>query len=281
MTGRRGGRNRGKRRGGGVGGSGPALGAGAVVAAAARAGRRHGWRVLAVAVVVCMVTAVAEIVVDEFVDRASLPQSLLADLSASGVSILGAVFLSGFVTRLVGGTDDGGDSVSVRQVLRTLPWARLVGADLLVTLIVVAGLIALVIPGLIAINLFAVVGPVIEIENRPVIAALRRSAHLVRHHFWTVALLVTLPVAVAAEIDTLAPHPSSVRAIVAILAIRGLGEALAETAIGLILVKLCYRLVALDRAPAAARQEPGESASETRTNGEGTKPGHRPGPRSS
>jgi hypothetical protein len=130
-----------------------------------------------------MVTAVVEIVVDEFVDRASLPLSLLADLSASGVSILGAVFLSGFVTRLVGGTDDGSESVSVREVLRTLPWARLVGADLMVALIVVAGLIALVIPGLVAINLFAVVGPVIEIENRPVIAALRRSAHLVRQHF--------------------------------------------------------------------------------------------------
>jgi len=231
-------------------------------------------------VVVCTVTAVVEIVVDEFVDRASLPLSLLADLSASGVSILGAVFLSGFATRLVGGTDDGSKSVSVRQVLRTLPWARLVGADLLVALLVVAGLIALVIPGLIAINLFAVVGPVIEIENKPVIAALRRSAHLVRPHFWAVVLLVTLPVAVAAEIDDIAPHPSSVRAILAILAIRGLGEALAETAIGLILVKLCYRLIALDRAPAAARQEPGESASATRTNGDGTKPGHRPGPRS-
>jgi hypothetical protein len=226
-----------------------------------------------------MVTAVVEIVVDEFVDRASLPLSLLADLSASGVSILGAVFLSGFVTRLVGGTDDGSDSVSVRQVLRTLPWARLVGADLLVVLIVVAGLIALVIPGLVAINLFAVVGPVIEIENRPVIASLRRSAHLVRPHFWTVALLVTLPVAVAAEIDDIAPHPSSVPAILAILAIRGLGEALAETAIGLILVKLCYRHIALDRPPAAARPEPSDSASGPRANGEGTEPGHRPGPR--
>jgi hypothetical protein len=95
-----------------------------------------------------------------------------------------------------------------------------------------------------------------------------------------VVLLVTLPVAVAAEIDVIAPHPSSVQAILAILAIRGLGEALAETAIGLILVKLCYRLIALDRAP-AARREPGESASGTRTNGEGSEPGHRSEPRSS
>jgi hypothetical protein len=215
-----------------------------------------------------MITAVAEIVVDDLVDRASLPLALLVDLSASAVSILGAVFLSGFLTRLVGEAEDGSESVSVRDVLRTLPWARLAGADLMVVLLVVIGLIALVIPGLVAITLFAVVGPVIEIENRPVIAALRRSAHLVRQHFWTVALLVTLPMAVASEIDSLAPHPSSVRAILATLAIRGLGEALIEAAIGLILVKLCYQLIALDRAPAAAGREPGESAS-------GRQQGHR------
>jgi hypothetical protein len=211
---------------------------------------------------VCVVTAVVEIVVDHFVDRANLPLSLLADLSASGVSILGAVFLSGFLTRLVGEADDGGERVSVREVVRTLPWGRLVGADLMVALLVVIGLIALVIPGLVAINLFAVVGPVIEIEDRPVIAALRRSAHLVRQHFWMVVLLVTLPVAVASEIDILAPHPSSVRAILAILAVWGLGEALIEAAIGLISVKLCYRLIELDRAPAAAEREPTGSASE-------------------
>jgi hypothetical protein len=209
-----------------------------------------------------MITALVEIVVDDFVDRANLPLSLLADLSASAVSILGAVFLSGFLTRLVGDAENGNDSISAREVLRTLPWARLVGADLMVVLLVVIGLIALVIPGLVAITLFAVVGPVIEIENRPVIAALRRSAYLVRQHFWTVALLVTLPVAVASEIDALAPHPSSPRAILATLAIRGFAEALIEAAIGLILVKLCYRLIALDHAPdAAAGRGPDESAS--------------------
>jgi hypothetical protein len=240
----------------GAGEAGPALGAGAVVAAAARAGSRHKWRILAVSLVVCLVTAVVEIVVSDFVDRANLPLSLLADLSASGVTILGAVFLSGFLTRLIGETAAGGESVSVREVVRTLPWGRLVGADLLVALLVVIGLLALVIPGLVAINLFAVVGPVIEIENKPVIAALRRSAQLVRPHFWTVALLVTLPVAVASEIDTLAPHPSSWQAILAVVAVRGVGEALLEAAIGLVVVQLSYRLIALDRAsqPSAGRR---------------------------
>jgi hypothetical protein len=230
------------------------LGVGAIIAAAARAGRRGGWRVLAVAVVVSVLTALAEVVADVFADQASLPLSLLTALSASGVVLLGTVFLSGFLSRLVREVEGSSERASVRTVLRTLPWGRLIGADLLVGLLVVAGLIALVIPGLAAIVFFAVVGPVIEIENRPVIAALRRSAHLVRPHFWAVALLVVLPLAVASGIfDSVAPHPDSLWAVLQILAIRGLAEALVEAAIGLILVELCYRLIALDRA-----QEPGQ-----------------------
>jgi hypothetical protein len=170
------------------------------------------------------------------------------------VVLLGTVFLSGFLSRLVREVEGGSERASVRTVVRTLPWGRLIGADLLVGLLVVVGLIALVIPGLAAIVFFAVVGPVIEIENRPVIAALRRSAHLVRRHFWPVALLVVLPLAVATGIfDSVAPHPDSLWAVLEILAIRGLAEALVEAAIGLTLVELCYRLIAVDRV-----QEPGQ-----------------------
>jgi hypothetical protein len=224
-----------------------------VLVGAARAGRRRGWRILTAAVVVSLVTALADIVVKNVIDRTSLPVALAADLSASGVTLLGAVFLSGFLSKLVGAGEAGTDRPSVREILRTLPWGRLIGADLLVSLIVVAGVIALVIPGLVAINLLAVVGPVIEIENRSVIAALRRSAHLVRQHFWTVALLVLVPVTMASDISTFAPEPLSARSVLEILAVRGLGEGLAEAVIGLILVTLCRRLIALDRAPAAAR----------------------------
>ena len=49
-----------------------------------------------------------------------------------------------------------------------------------------------------------------------------------------------------------APEPLSVRSVLAILAVRGLGGGLAEAAIGLILVTVCRRLIALDRATAVA-----------------------------
>ena len=218
------------------------------VAAAARAGSRHVWRILAAAFLVSIATALVEIAVNNLIDRTNVPLAILGALSAAGVSILGTVFLSGFLCRLVGETEHGKERTSVKRVLGTLPWLRLAWADILVALLVVIGLIALVIPGLVAINLFAVVGPVIEIEDRPVIAALRRSAHLVRRHFWKVALLATLPVILASEIDNVGPgHPTTAGAILEALAIRGLAEAVVEAGIGLMLVELAYRLIALDR----------------------------------
>ena len=55
---------------------------------------------------------------------------------------------------------------------------------------VVVGLVLLVLPGLILLTWFALVGPVIEIEHRRVGEAFRRSRALVRRHFWLVAAFV-------------------------------------------------------------------------------------------
>ncbi len=235
---------------GGTGGTsgkraGPRVGVGGVLAAAARAGRRYWPRILPVTIAVSLVTAVIEIVVEEYVDRANSSLSIVADISASGVSLLGAVFLSGYICRLL--SDERDDDTGVLAVLRTLPWGRLAGADLLVSAIVVVALLLLVIPGLVAISFLGLTGSVIEVEDRRVIAAMRRSAHLARGHFWTVALLVTLPVALAGEIDAAAPEPGTWHGILANLGIRGLAEAIAEAAIALVLVSLSKRLIELDR----------------------------------
>jgi len=242
-----------------------------IVAAAARSARRDGGRILAVAITVSTVTAAAEIAVDHLIDPNDVTLSLAAGISAAAVSLLGTVFLSGFLSRLVGAaehgaadpgkadhgaaadhgtaTPDRAKRVTVGQVARHLPWGRLVRADLLMVLIVIIGTLLLVIPGLVAITLLAVTGPVIEIEHRKVLAALRRSARLVRHHFWSVVLLATVPVLVASEIESVAPEPSGVGEILAVLAVRGIVEGVLEAAIGLVLVELCYRLIDLDARP--------------------------------
>jgi hypothetical protein len=222
-----------------------------VVAAAARTGRRNAWRIVAVAVVVSGAASAVEMTVHTFTGHANLTVSVLAGLGTSTVSLLGVVFLSGFLGRLVGEADHGGTHASVRDVLRTLQWRRLIYCDLLVVGIVVLGLIALVIPGLIAVVSLAVVGPVIEVENCPVAAALRRSAHLVRQRVWTVVLLAALPTIATTQIPTSFPHLVSTGAALAFLGFR-VGEALIEAALGLVLVELCYRLIALDAARPAA-----------------------------
>jgi hypothetical protein len=226
------------------------LGLRAIVVGAARAGRQDVWRILAVALVVSVITAVTEIIVDNIVDPNNELTSIAGSLSTQAVTLLGTVVLSGFLCKLVGkvraGGERGYEPVRIGRVLRQLPWVRLIVADLVVTVLFIAGLLALVIPGLVVFNLFAVVGPVIEIEHRSAFGGLRRSAHLVRHRFWPVALLATLPVILVGEIESSLPDPHGVPRILEVLAVRGIVIALIEAAIGLVLVMLCYRLIDLD-----------------------------------
>jgi hypothetical protein len=237
-----------------------------VIVAAARAGRRDWPRIIPVAIGVSLATALVEILVEHYTDPANLPVALTAIISASAVSLLGTVFLSGFICRLVAAAEHGHERVTLGRVARALPWGRLILADILMVVIVVIGLLALVLPGLIALTALAVTGPLIEIENQPVLTALRRSASLVRRRFWTVALLATLPLAISSEIEALIPHPSGGGEILAVVALRGVVEGLLEAAIGLILVQLCYRLIAVNAprpAPAgggsAGTVEPGQA----------------------
>jgi hypothetical protein len=214
---------------------------------------RDPWRILAAAIVVSAVTALLDIVADDLVDKTKLPLVFVTSLSATGAATFGDVFLSGFLCRIV---SDGayGTRASIRQVAAGLPWRRLIGADLLVALLVIIGLAALIIPGLVVITLFAVAGPVIEIERRPVVSALRRSAGLARQHFWTVALLGTLPLVLSYLLDWQVPRLDRPGAILTFIAVRGIGEAVVQAAAGLLLVELCYRLRAADlqRADAAS-----------------------------
>jgi hypothetical protein len=225
----------------------PALPVREILAAAARAFRRSLWRIVGVAVVVSLATALVEIAVTNLVDHSHLPLAAVGELTSSAVSVLGAVFLSGFLSRVVSESEHGGEECTLGQVIRTLPWRRLITADLLVAALVVAGLIALVIPGLAIMTLLAVVGPVIEIEDRDVRAAVRRSVHLVWPYFWWVALLATAPVAAYTEFEFLTPEPHTVEQILQNLAIRGVGLGLLEAVIGVVLVELYYQLIAMDR----------------------------------
>jgi hypothetical protein len=222
----------------------PALPARSIAAGVLRTGRRHAGRILLVSIAVSLVATAVEIAVDHLLSHAGLAAALFGSLGSSGVSLLGAVFLAGFLSRLVS-ADHGAGPVRLGNVLRSLPWVSLIAADLLTALIVVLGFVLLIIPGLIALNLLVVVGPVIEIEDRRAWAGLRRSAQLVRPYFWPVALLGTLPVLVASGLESALPDPEGRAGIVITLIARSIAEGVLEALVGLLLVELAYRLIRL------------------------------------
>jgi predicted secreted protein len=222
-----------------------------ILDAAARAGRSDPWRIIAVAVAVSLLTVLLDFVATDLLDNTNIPLLIASTASSWLLSVLGTVFLSGLLCRIVGQAEHGRDRASLWQVARHLPWSRLVRGDMLMFVLVVLGVIALVIPGVVMFTLFALAGPVIEIENRPVWAALRRSARLVRPHFWWVALFAAVPLAVPIRVQV-GPDSGSraptVGHVVEAVVLHGFVEALIEAAVGLVLVELCFRLVDLDKA---------------------------------
>lgn len=221
---------------------------GRIIAAAARAGRRFWWQILAVAIPVSLVSSGLEILIDHYVDPADALLSVGATLGSTGISMLGTVLLSGFACRLVSAAQQRQPPRTVLQVARSLPWWRLIAADLLVSVAVVVGLVLLVVPGLAALTLLAVVGPVIEIEHRQVFAAIRRSAQLARQHLGSVLLLATGPLIVVAELEAIAPEPDRAGEIAEFLLIRGLAEGIVEACLAVILCELCFQLIDADAA---------------------------------
>ena len=220
-----------------------------ILAAAARAARSDPWRIIAVAVAVSLLTVLLDFVATDLLDDTNIPVVIASTSTSWVLSVFGTVFLSGFLCRIVGQAEHGRDRASIWQVARQLPWSRLVRGDMLVFVLVVLGVIALVIPGLVMFTLFSLTGPVIEIENRPIRAALRRSAHLVRPHFWWVALFAAVPLAVPIRIQigpgARSPAPTVAHVVEEVI-LHGFVEALIEAAVGLVLVEMCFRLIALD-----------------------------------
>lgn len=234
-----------------------AVGVGGILRTAARTGRRHAWRILAIASVVSLAIVAAEVIADNLVDPHNQAPSIGGTLSSEAISFFGTILLAGFLCKLVGEAEHAREAGSdperttIVVVLRTLPWISLVVADILVAVLTIAGLLLLVIPGLLAFTLFALVAPAIEIERRRPLSGLRRSAHLVRQRFWTVALLTTVPQLGLALAESLLPDPHGALHILEVIVIRVLVVAPFEAAVTLILVALCYRLMELD-APATA-----------------------------
>lgn len=125
--------------------------------------------------------------------------SALAVLGTAGAaaaitftSLVGEVFFSGAVA--VSLTHPDHERLPpLAVVARELNYGRLILVDLAYVAAVIVGLVLFVVPGILVFVWFGLSGPVVEIENRGVRAALARSFQLVRGNFLTV-LAVLAPV---------------------------------------------------------------------------------------
>lgn len=140
--------------------------------------------------------AAEEIDADEIGDLEAA--ALVGALAAGTVTaLLGDVFYSGAVAALIAKTPPGA-TPSLRGIARTLPYWRLAAVDVLFSIGATLTLLLLVIPGLVFLTWFSLSAPVVEIEDRGVWAAFRRSRRLVRGRFWTV-FWVLIPISLVSE----------------------------------------------------------------------------------
>lgn len=129
------------------------------------------------------------------------------------VSLAVGTLYQGMVVRLVQDIQDGRRDYSVGDLMRSvLPvLGPLLGAGILAGLGIGAGFVLLIVPGLFLLTIWAVIAPVIVIEQRGISDAFGRSRQLVKGYgwpvFWTViaAYLITIVasfafVAIAASI---------------------------------------------------------------------------------
>jgi hypothetical protein len=171
-----------------------------VVAAAFRILRRRFSLVAGPALVVFGISAAVDVLADALADSENLGFLTPVVLFAAGMALFGTTFFAGFLDHIVGAEERGEPSPKLGQVLRTLPYRRLIAADFLLMLGAAVLIIFLIAPGLAFYTFFCLVGPVIVREDRKVRDAFRRSRRLVRGKFWLVFLLVTLPVVVEEDV---------------------------------------------------------------------------------
>lgn len=113
----------------------------------------------------------------------------VAVLTATG--LFGEVFYTGAVAISLTHPQNG-DPPSLRETVAMVSYRRLIVIDLIYGAVVSVGIVALVVPGVIAFIYLGLAAPVAEIERRGVRAAFGRSFELVRGSF-AVAAAVLIP----------------------------------------------------------------------------------------
>jgi hypothetical protein len=130
-------------------------------------------------------------------DGARVAALLLAVGAVTATGLIGEVFFSGAIALSLARAGEEREP-SLREIAGRLNYGRLIAVDLAFVALVAVGLLAGLVPGLLAFVWLGLAGPVVELEERSAKGALGRSMSLVRGNFWLV-FWVLVPVEVAGE----------------------------------------------------------------------------------
>jgi hypothetical protein len=167
-----------------------------------------------------------------------------ATTAGTSVVLFGSAFYAGFLDKVVGEHQHGHHRHTVGEILRTLPYRRLLAAELILTVATLVGLLLFVVPGLVVFTLFCLVGPLITIEGQTVLGAFRRSAQLIWPVFLMAFTAVTMPIVIEHSLahsieHYVLHHPGLLLAFV----LHGLMAATVGAFVGLVEVTLTFMLI--------------------------------------
>jgi hypothetical protein len=211
---------------------------------------RHRFgRVVIAALLVFGATAVIGAAVEDLLHRSETNAIVfLFAFAGTMMSQVGITFYAGLLDKVVGEFELGEEPEPVMHVLRTLPYGSLIVADILITVLTAIGAAAFLIPGLIVFTLFAITGPVVNIEHVGAIRGMKRSAHLVRPHFWLVFLLVSLPIGLEHQAIHWADELVLHHALAEVFMVQGIVGMIVGSFVGLVEVNVAYSLELRDPA---------------------------------
>jgi hypothetical protein len=124
--------------------------------------------------------------------------ALVAAIAAiTATSLFGEVFYSGAVAISLT-HPEGEEPPTMLETARRISYLKLIAVDLIYVATLAIGFFLFLVPGVVAFVFLGLAGPIVEIEERGVFGAFRRSIGLVRRHFWLV-LCVLGPVEVVGD----------------------------------------------------------------------------------